>query len=329
MSDRSNWQWASMHRRFAVGRDGKTANERNVGRRAVPPLAQFGERVWWMALQPSTVVWALWIHDLNKEGTWDRWIDRTQCFRTIERLPPGERWTGSLLDEALGSELTPNALEDDGGRVGIRALVLQPHAAVPLPPLAPEIRHMRRAPFRRTDIEQFGYTGNCPRAGREHAMDHSEHCRSRMEAIWVTTTEGHERLQRARDRFAMAAKDREDEEPQRKRHRPEGEGRQPLAPSASGVRSNYQEGRSSSSSGSALLPPPAPPPLEEIEMTDVQPSNNRESQRGEGSIQKYLKPRTAVAVAAAAVKAQPTLKWDWWMCVRFSVEIPRGLRGNL
>ena len=39
---------ATMHRRFAVGRDGKTAYERNVGRRAVHPLAQFGERVWWM-----------------------------------------------------------------------------------------------------------------------------------------------------------------------------------------------------------------------------------------------------------------------------------------
>ena len=49
--------------------------------------------------------------------------------RTIERLPAGERWTGSLLDEALGGELTPNALEDDGGRVGIRAPVLQPHEA--------------------------------------------------------------------------------------------------------------------------------------------------------------------------------------------------------
>ena len=36
---------ASMHRRFAVGRDGKTVSERNVGRRAVLPLAQFGERV--------------------------------------------------------------------------------------------------------------------------------------------------------------------------------------------------------------------------------------------------------------------------------------------
>ena len=80
--------------------------------------------------------------------------------RTIKRLPPGERWTGSLLDEALGSELTPNTLEDGGGRVGIRAPVLQPHVAVPLPLLALEIRQVRRAPLRRTDFEQFGYTDN-------------------------------------------------------------------------------------------------------------------------------------------------------------------------
>ena len=73
--------------------------------------------------------------------------------RTIKRLPPGERWTGSLLDEAFGSELTPNALEDDGCRVGIRAPVLQPHAAVPLPPSVPEVRQVRRAPLRQTDFE--------------------------------------------------------------------------------------------------------------------------------------------------------------------------------
>ena len=42
-----------VHRRFSVGRDGKTAYERTAGRRAVHPLAQFGERVWWMPLQPS------------------------------------------------------------------------------------------------------------------------------------------------------------------------------------------------------------------------------------------------------------------------------------
>ena len=54
--------------------------------------------------------------------------------RTVKRLPPGERWIGCLLEEALGSELTPNALGDDGGRVGIKAPVSQPHEAVLVPP---------------------------------------------------------------------------------------------------------------------------------------------------------------------------------------------------
>ena len=55
-----------------------------------------------------------------------------------------------------------------------------------------------------------------------------------METILLTTTERHERLERARDRFAQVAKEPEDEEPQRKRHRPEGDGRQPLAPPGEG-----------------------------------------------------------------------------------------------
>ena len=167
------------------------------------------------------------------------------------------------------------------------------HAPVVLPTLVPEVRQVRRAPLRRTDFEQFGYTDNCPgcdnaRAARKQTVDHSEQCRSRMEAILVTTTEGHERVKRARDRFAQAAKEREDED-QRKRHHPEGEGEQPLAPSASGVRSNYQEG-GSSGSGSALPPPPAPPPLEplplakrsleqETEMTDATVEQQGESKR--------------------------------------------------
>ena len=113
--------------------------------------------------------------------------------RSNKRLPPGERWTGSLLNEIQGSELIPRALEDDGCRVGIRAPVLQPHAAIPLPPSGPEFRRVRRAPLRRTDVEQFGHTENCPgcanaRAGRKQVVDHSEQCLSRMEAILRTTT---------------------------------------------------------------------------------------------------------------------------------------------
>ena len=216
-----------MHRRFAVGRDDKTAYERNVGRRAVHPLAQFGERVWWMPLQPSNRR----LGPLDSRFEQGRYLglkDGSNMVlvgtasgvvkaRTIKRLPLGERWTGSLLDSALGNEFTPNALEDDGGRVEIRALVLQPHAAVLVPPLAPEVRQVRRAPLRRIDFVQFGYTDNCPgcanaRAGRKQAVDYSEQCRSRMETILSTTTEGHERLERARDRFAQAAKEPEDED---------------------------------------------------------------------------------------------------------------------
>ena len=76
-----------------------------------------------------------------------------------------------------------------------------------------------------------------------------------METILLTTTEGHERLERARDRFAQAAKEPEDEDLQRKRRRTEGEGRQPLAPPR-------EVGGSCSGSALPLAPPPAPPPLE-------------------------------------------------------------------
>ena len=141
---------------------------------------------------------------------------------------------GSLLDETLGSELALNAPEHDGGGVGIRAFDLQPHTGGPLLQLAPEFRQVRRAPLRRTDLEQFGYTDNCPgcanaRAGREQAVDHSEQCRSCMEAILVTTTGGHMRLERARERFAQFAEEPGVMEFSLKRHRPEGEGRQFLA----------------------------------------------------------------------------------------------------
>ena len=199
-----------MHRRFSVGRDGKTAYERHVGRRAVLPSAQFGEPVWWMPLQPSNRRLGP-LDSRFKQGRYLGPMDGSNTVlvgtasgvvkaRTIKRLPPGERWTGSLLDEAQGSELAPNALKNDGVRVGIRASVWQPHAAIPLPPLVPEFRQVRRAPLRRTDFEQFDYTDKGPgctnaRAGRKQAVDHSEHCRSRMEATLTTTTEGHERLE--------------------------------------------------------------------------------------------------------------------------------------
>ena len=124
--------------------------------------------------------------------------------------------------------------------------------AVPVPPPpVPNTRQVRRVQLRRNEFERFRYTDSGPgcanaRAGRKQAIDHSERCRSRMETILSTTTEGQMRLDQAKERFAQyaqAVRQPGEMEPQRKRYRPEGEGRQPLAP----PRSNYQVGGSNSS----------------------------------------------------------------------------------
>ena len=167
--------------------------------------------------------------------------------------------------------------------------------AVPVPPPpVPDTRQVRRAHLRRNEFERFGYTDSGPgcanaRAGRKQAVDHSEQCRSRMETILSTTTEGQMRLDQAKERFAQyaqAVRQLGEMEPQRKRYRPEGEGRQPLAP----PRSNYQVGGSNSSG--SFLPawcvPSSPTSSqtgkrcleqEEAEMTDVPTEHQEEPKR--------------------------------------------------
>ena len=100
-----------MHRRFAVGRDGKTAYERNLGRRAVPSLAQFGERIWWMPLQPSNRRLGL-LDSRFEQGRYLGPMDGSNAVfvgtaggvvkaRTIKRLPPGERWKRRIIQNSV------------------------------------------------------------------------------------------------------------------------------------------------------------------------------------------------------------------------------------
>ena len=125
-----------------------------------------------MPLQPSQpVVWALWILALSKADIGDQWMDRTRSSgvvkaRTIKWLLPGERWNGSLLDEARDSELAP---------------VLRGRAC---PTTTNATRQVRRAQLRENEFERFGYTDS------KQAVDHSEQGRFRMETILSTTTEG-------------------------------------------------------------------------------------------------------------------------------------------
>ena len=73
----------SMHRPFSVGRDGKTAYERYVGRRADPPLQGSVNECGGCLCSHPTVVWPLQMNDLSKESTWDRWMDRIQYLLAL------------------------------------------------------------------------------------------------------------------------------------------------------------------------------------------------------------------------------------------------------
>ena len=71
---------ASMHRRFSVGREGKTAHEGNVGR-------QVGERMWWMLLQPFNRRLGPLDSRFEQGRYLDRWMDRTRFL-----LAPQVEW---------------------------------------------------------------------------------------------------------------------------------------------------------------------------------------------------------------------------------------------
>ena len=175
-----------------------------------------------------------------------------------------------------------------------------------LPPEVPELRQVRRAPLRRAEFQQFGYTDSCPgcanvRAGRKQAVEHSEQCRSRMDAILVTTTEGRMRLQRARERFAEFAEEPGVMESPRKRHPPEGS---PLRHQHEQrwSRVSTREG-GSTGNGSPLL---ANVPLAKRSLEQETHMADASVQQGERmrwrSNQQCLNQRTA------AVRAQPTPK---------------------
>ena len=97
---------------------------------------------------------------------------------------------GSSLHEARGSELAPNALEYDGGGIGIRA----PCAATTRGSTSTttsawcDERHCAETISSSLGAQTVGLGVCNTRVGREWAVDHSEQCRCRMEALLATTS---------------------------------------------------------------------------------------------------------------------------------------------
>ena len=123
---------ASCYRRFHIGSDGKTPNERILGRKSGGPIAQFSEAIWWMPLHPQGRPDAL---DRRYQPGWFfGYADGSNtCFvmttegvvrsRSICRRPINERWDASVL-ACHNSVLQPNPLRPGEIRVGVKCPVL-------------------------------------------------------------------------------------------------------------------------------------------------------------------------------------------------------------
>ena len=94
--------------------DGGKGKECETTRSAFLPLAQMGERVWWVPSHPSNRRLRPLDSRFAQGRHWDQWMDRLQSLSAlhvglrkaehIKRMPPSERWGDSRLDGARGSE---------------------------------------------------------------------------------------------------------------------------------------------------------------------------------------------------------------------------------
>ena len=202
-------------RRCAVAEDGCTAYERIKGRRSQRPMAEIGEQVWYLPARTSANRRTN-TDERVLEGTFLTVLDRSdevvladpegniiKAYQ-IRRKPEGQRWCADRVIGIKATTLQPTPGSND---LRIRTSInierdTETKVQAPVP------RGEERAPHRvrlmKYDFIQFGYTTGCPgcRAltqGRP-AENHTEPCRSRMEAAIADAEHGQFRIQRAQGR---------------------------------------------------------------------------------------------------------------------------------
>ena len=74
----------SMHRLFSVVETARQHTKEMWEGALFPPWHNSVSECGGCLCSHPTVVWVLWIHDLSKEGTWDRWMDQTQCLLALQ-----------------------------------------------------------------------------------------------------------------------------------------------------------------------------------------------------------------------------------------------------
>ena len=234
-------EWAAtMHRRYKVGTDGRTAFQRIRGKTADRAIAEFGERVLGQELRAG---------DDQRDNTEARYeegavmgIDeRTddivihtaeglKRWLNLRRRPWDEQWSAPL---ALGVEMGPGEFYHSNLHRRQQRVInaAEPTTAASAQPAADEGPQgpVPRA-FRTTaeDFQALGYSAGCPgcaslsRGANAGAARHTAQCRKRIEVALLTTEQGRQRLARANERFAQHAEDawRQTERAQQQKGKP-------------------------------------------------------------------------------------------------------------
>ena len=191
-------RWAAMlHSRFRLGTDGKTAYERQKGRKCRAEVVPFGEVVHYRKLEDDgrkkkldspweEGVWLGHARGSNetlvgtREGVVRAWA--------IKRMPEEERWSAEAIKGMKGTPARPNP-QMPGNDVPVQIHVpIDLGEAMPEgPPPARNEEAGRRTYLKAKDFEKHGFTEGCEgcrrlKAGGMSARPHTEECRQRIEA---------------------------------------------------------------------------------------------------------------------------------------------------
>ena len=208
--------------RCLIGKDGKTAYARLMGKDSTKQIAEIGERVLAkIERKPGDKKrslrskWedAIWVGIAKKSNEHIVVLeDSGQAIRcrTMRRRPMGDRWKAQAIAEIRASPRMPNPKdpEDDDVKPVREPAVreVSPDEVVGDAPARPP-SEVRRRNFRITKqlLQKYGYTPGCKGCdaalGGRDARAHDEECRERIEAAMEEDPEDNRRIRQRDERI--------------------------------------------------------------------------------------------------------------------------------
>jgi hypothetical protein len=200
-----------------VGHDGMTAFRRLKGRNWEPRVAEFGEQV--QARRPRARLqgdaeprWDQTTYLGTRWGTAEHWVadaDGTaRKVRAVRRMSLADRWCPAKVSAITGLPDDPSCRDGGGEPAAMPEAGIVPHPD----PLAEPARLRRGFRIEASDLQQHGYTEQCPkcdalRAGRSVGTGHSVACRDRFRAVFLERDDGRVEREAGRREGAPAGLD--------------------------------------------------------------------------------------------------------------------------